>query len=252
MPRFFIGSHQVSNGTASILGADAAHLSRALRVQRGELVVVVEAGQIEHGVRVDAVSPTRVAGRIAWSRPATGEPSRAITVLQAVPAREMDAAVEALVEAGAATIMPVLTRRSVTRPSTERARSRLERWRTIARESAQLAGRARAPEVCAVQTLPEALSSLPHNAQVLACVVDQQSAPLARVTTEPSRPVAVAIGPEGGFDPAEREALRDTGAEECHLGPRVFPAWLAGAVAVTLLLCDSGDLDAAVAAAPAS
>ena len=42
MPRFFIGSHQVSNGTASILGADAAHLSRALRVQRGELVVVVE------------------------------------------------------------------------------------------------------------------------------------------------------------------------------------------------------------------
>ena len=50
----------------------------------------------------------------------------------------------------------------------------------------------------------------------------------------------------------EGEALRDTGAEECHLGPRVFPAWLAGAVAVTLLLCDSGDLDAAVAAAPAS
>ena len=251
MPRFFIGSDHVSDGTASILGADAAHLSRALRVHPGELVVVVEAGRVEHGVQIDAVSPTVVAGRIAWSRPATGEPGQEITVLQAIPARDMDVAIEALAEAGAAAIVPVLTRRSVSRPGADRARSRLERWRNIARESAQLAGRARAPEVGAVQTLPQALSSLPGSARLVACVVEA-GAPLTRVKVEAVRPLVVAIGPEGGFDPADRRILREAGAEELHLGPRVFPAWLAGAVAVTLLLAAGGELDETVTAAPAT
>jgi 16S rRNA (uracil1498-N3)-methyltransferase len=252
MPRFFIGSDQVSDGSAVVLGSDAAHLTRTLRVRPGEMIVVVEEGRVEHGMRVEAVSPSRVAGRIAWSRPPTGEPLSEIVVLQSIPARGMELAVESLVETGATSIWPLVSARSVVRPSAARAQGRLERWRTIARESAQLAGRGRPPEVRALQTLPEALESVSSRARLLACVVDAPSVPLARAQPDTERPLVLAVGPEGGFDAAERALLGKAGAQDVHLGPRVLPAWLAGAVAVSLLLAAFGELDEAVAAAPAS
>jgi len=227
----------VHDGSAVLLGADAAHLSRALRVQPGELVVVVEAGHVEHGLRVEAVSSSRVVGRIAWSRPVTGEPSRVIHVLQAIPARGMELAIEALVEAGTAAIWPVLT-----------ARGRIERWRAVARESAQLAGRARPPEVHELLPLPEAVESVSASAQLLACVVDQVAAPLSGLQLQGTPAITLAVGPEGGFDAADRAVLQAAGATEVHLGPRVLPVWLAGAVAVSLLLAAGGDLDTPVAA----
>ena len=87
-------------------GSDANHLSRALRARSGETIVIVEGGSVEHGVQLDEVTPARVSGAIVWSRAGRGEPRLAVHVLQAVPAQAMDATVEALTEAGAATIRP--------------------------------------------------------------------------------------------------------------------------------------------------
>ena len=106
VPRFFVEPDQVARGRATLTGLDANHLSRALRAQVGETVVIVESGSVEHGLRLDEVTPAQVSGAIVWSRPVEGEPLLAVHVLQAVPAQAMDATVEALTEAGAATIQP--------------------------------------------------------------------------------------------------------------------------------------------------
>ena len=251
MPRFFVNSDQVRNGSATLVGEDAAHLVRSLRVRPGELVVVVEAGLIEHGVRVAEVTPSRVEGRIAWSRPVTGEPSTVVHVLQALPAKGMELAVEALSEVGAAAIHPVITSRTVTRPDSDRGDRRVERWRAIARESAQLAGRARAPEVDEIRTLADALGVVPKNAQLIACALDRLSIPLRDVSVPPTTPAVIAIGPEGGFDGADLRSLHAAGASDVHLGGRVLPAWLAGAVAVSLLLARSGDMESPPTPPPA-
>jgi 16S rRNA (uracil1498-N3)-methyltransferase len=250
MPRFFISSDQVHDGSAVVLGADAAHLTRTLRVRPGELVVVVEAGSVEHGVRIDDVSAARVSGRITWSRPATGEPGHQVHVVQAVPAKGMELAVEALTEAGAAVIWPVLTARSVARPGADRVEQRIERWRAVAREAAQLAGRAGPPDIRQLQSLPDAVQRVSGTARLLACVIDATAAPLPGLRFDAGRAVAIAIGPEGGFDAAERAVLDAAGAENVHLGPRVLPTWLAGALAVSLVLAAAGDLNPAVAPSP--
>ena len=243
VPRFFVSSDQVSGGSATLLGNDAEHLARSLRVRKGELVVVVEAGRIEHGVRVDAVSPSRVEGTIAWSRPVTGEPATSIHVLQALPAKGMELAVEALSEVGTAAIHPVITSHTVSRPHPASREHRLERWRTIAREAAQLAGRGRAPEVHPVRPLGDAVEKLPHGSNVITLVIDATARSLQGVELASRGPLALAVGPEGGFDAADRELLRDAGSVDAHLGQRVLPSWLAGAVAVSLLLARSGDID---------
>jgi 16S rRNA (uracil1498-N3)-methyltransferase len=128
---------------------------------------------------------------------------------------------------------------------------RLDRWRLIAREAAQLAGRAAPPEVRSILPLRNALDVLPSGTRVVACVLRQDAVPIA--TTVPTMPahIAVVIGPEGGLDPADLSMLREAGAIAVHLGPRTLPSRLAGAVAVSLLLAGAGDLDHAAAAPPA-
>jgi 16S rRNA (uracil1498-N3)-methyltransferase len=52
----------------------------------------------------------------------------------------------------------------------------------------------------------------------------------------------VAVGPEGGFDPAEEESAADAGFKILDLGPLRLRADLAGAVACALIFHASGDL----------
>ena len=249
MPRFFVPQGAVAGGRCVIEGADAVHLARSLRARPGERVVVVDATGIEHGVVLEEVDAGRAAGAVAWSRPATGEPAVRVHVLQALPAEGMDAAVEALAEAGAAELWPVLTRRTVARPDAERAARRVERWRAIAREAAALAGRAGPVPVHPPRRLEEALASLPPGTRVLACAPGA-AAPLAALDPDDRRPLALVIGPEGGLAPEELAAIRAAGGGEVHLGARVLRARLAGAIAVAVLLARLGDLDAAAQPAP--
>lgn len=251
MPRFFVDPDQVDNGRVTLTGRDADHIARSLRTRPGETIVVVERAAREHGVLLDEVAPSGVSGTIVWSRPAAGEPRLAIHVLQAVPAHAMDATVEALADAGARSIRPVVTARTVPRLDASRAPRRLERWRLVATEAAQLAGRAGPPDVHPVQTLTEALDGLPGGIRVLACAATPDAIPILKAATRAPEQVGLVIGPEGGLDAVDVATLARAGATWVHLGPRTLPSRLAGAVATALLLAGSGDLDAIAEPLPA-
>jgi 16S rRNA (uracil1498-N3)-methyltransferase len=250
MPRFFVDASQIEGDRATLESADAGHLARSLRARPGETIVVIENGGIEHGVKLDDVSAGRVSGVIVWSRAVSGEPRLAVHVLQAVPAQGMDATVEALSEAGVASIRPVLTSRTVPRPDAARASRRLERWELIAREAAQLAGRAAPPVVHPVMTLRAALDMLPAGTRTVACDTRTGTVPILDAVPEPPAQLGLVIGPEGGLDDLDLELLGRAGAVFVHLGPRTWPSRLAGAVATTLLLAGSGDLDFPAEAVP--
>jgi 16S rRNA (uracil1498-N3)-methyltransferase len=243
VPRFFVEPDQVAGDRATLTGHDANHLARVLRSLTGETIVIVEGGRVEHGLRLDEVTPSRVSGTIVWSRPAGGEPRLAVHVLQAVPAQAMDATVEALTEAGAASIRPILTHRTVSRPDPSRVVHRLERWRSIAREAAQLAGRALPPEVHEIRSLREALAVMPAGARILACVIGADTVPILSAVPPPPAAVGLVVGPEGGLDPTDLGVLAEAGAVCVHLGSRTLPSRLAGAIATSLLLAGAGDLD---------
>jgi 16S rRNA (uracil1498-N3)-methyltransferase len=250
MPRFFVGPDQIADGRATLLAADSAHLSRSLRARPGETIVVVAGGTVEHGVLLEDVTPERVSGRVIWSRPVSGEPRLAVHVLQAVPAQAMDATIEALTEAGATSIRPVFTSRTVPRPDVSRASRRLERWQRIACEAAQLAGRAAPPDVHGVLPMRDALGALPSGTAVLACATRADAVPIATATPVPPGQVGLVIGPEGGFDDVDLALLDEAGGVWVHLGPRTLPSRLAGAIATTLLLAGAGDLNSAAEPVP--
>jgi 16S rRNA (uracil1498-N3)-methyltransferase len=249
MPRIFVGPDDVDGVRVRIGGPAALHLRRSLRVRPGETLVVVEDGRVEHGVVIELLSEAALGGRVLWSRPATGETALRTHVVQALMQRGMDDAVEALSQVGASHIHPVVTRRTVRQPDDVAADRRLRRWRVIAKEAAQLAGRARPPEVHPIATLATARQALPPDA-VLYVAAPHAERPLARAAVASDRPLALAVGPEGGFDDAELEALRAGGAELAHLGARIVPSRLAGAIALCLALQRAGELDAPPAPPP--
>lgn len=247
--RFFVDG--VTNGVVVVSGRLANHIGRSLRMRAGDRLVVVDGVGDEHGVLLRSVTGETVEGDVVWSRPATGEARLRITAVQALPRERMEDCVDMLVGAGVAEIRPVVTERVVGRPPDDRVAQRVRRWQAIAGEAAQLAGRGMIPRVHAPTGLAEALAGLSPGSQVVACTFDGPRS-VASLDLDVERPVALCIGPEGGFGERDLDSLRDAGAELVHIGARILRTRYAGAVACAILLARSGDLDSPTTPPPPS
>ena len=115
---------------------------------------------------------------------------------------------------------PTLTRRTIAE------RGKVERLEANAVEAAEQCGILRVPAVRAPQKLEDILTSWdPGRRLVVADESAAVSSPLEALAAEASRPHAVLIGPEGGFDPEERESLlKKDFVLPVSLGPRVMRA----------------------------
>jgi 16S rRNA (uracil1498-N3)-methyltransferase len=249
VPLFFVPAGQVSpTGEVQILDRDAWHISRVLRSRQGELVTVVVEDGTEHDVRLETLSADQVTGVIVATRRTRREAKAQLHLLQALPKGPGMASVcEQVSELGILTIWPVLTDRTVARPEPDQAALRAERWQTIAREAAQLAGRHRIPEVRPLAPLLDALQDLRRTEpqlQAFTCHDGEVRQGLNSVAWDSGLPTAVLIGPEGGFTAGEVQELASHGARPVSLGRRNLRTTLAAVVALTVLLARAGDLEA--------
>lgn len=135
--------------------------------------------------------------------------------------------VQKATELGAARLRPVLTRR------TERARLRLERLQTIATEAAEQCERLDVPVIDEPVELAHLLADWPAGTPLLFCDERAPGPPLLQALADLMPPAGLLIGPEGGFDPAEREDLLARPAvRQVSLGPRILRAETAALAAL--------------------
>ena len=223
----FVAPEQLAGGELSLDGARGRHLARVLRVKPGERGVAVSHG-LAHHVTVTAVDGDRVSGRLDEVVPARGEPSRPITLLQALlPHADFDAVLEAGTQVGITGFIPVRAARCVGRGGAER----LARWRAVLESAAEQSHRGAIPAVAAPVDLEAALATV-AGARIL--VLDPTAAqPLGHPA--PAGAVAIAVGPEGGWTPAELDLMRQAGGVSFTLGPRILRARLAGVAAAAIL-----------------
>src|SRR5690606_23801452 len=154
--------------------------------------------------------------RVGAARAPAPECGVAITLAQAVlKGDKMDDVVRDATMMGVAAIQPLLTTRTeISRATLERAHRR-ERWERIAVSSVKQCGRAVVPSIhepLDVAALPDALAG--HRLPVPAFVLVEPSAAatgagaaLREIESAPPREATIVIGPEGGWTPAELEAL---------------------------------------------
>jgi 16S rRNA (uracil1498-N3)-methyltransferase len=202
--------------------ADTHHLTAVLRLRDGEAVVAGDGAGRWAACRIRiGPGPGATLERVGPVE-TTKTSSPPVTVAFApVKGDRPEWVVQKLTELGVDRIVPILTVRSVVRWEGERAVKAVARLRRVAREGAAQSRRAWLPEVAVVSSL-ESLAVLTGVPTALA---NPGGSP-----PDLARP-AVAIGPEGGWDPAELEA----GFETVGLGSTILRAETAAVAAGTLL-----------------
>jgi 16S rRNA (uracil1498-N3)-methyltransferase len=187
----------------------------------GEEIEVIDPAGFMLTVRLDAVSPDRVEGAIVSERPHQPEPTARITIAIAnLPALALELVLSRCTEAGAFAFHVFQADRSVARGA------KSERWQTICREAAMLAGRLRVPDVDSIASF-QAVLEVAENPVMLVRGAPQKLARMA----EPSN-LTLLVGPEGGW--SDRELALAT--VKADLGPRNLRADTAALVGLSAAL----------------
>lgn len=200
----------------SLAAADAHHLERVLRLRRGEPVVATDGRGTWTLCRFLGGRTLEPEGEVRREPP----PDAPVTVaFTPVKGERSEWVVQKLTELGVDRIVVVSTARSVVRWTGEREQAALARLRRTATEAVAQCRRVWLPEVEGV--LP--LAALAGRGLALA---DPDAPPLRAGCT------GIAVGPEGGWEEAERAP----GWQTVGLGPNVLRSETA-AVAAGVLLC---------------
>ena len=140
-------------------------------------------------------------------------------------------------EMGVSRLQPVLTRYTIAE------RVNTGRMRANVIEAAEQCGVLRVPDVAEPLPLQRALSALEPMRHLVFC--DEAAPirdPVAALSAVPVGPIAVLIGPEGGFSPEEREKLSArSSVTRLSLGPRIMRADTAAVAALALVNAVLGD-----------
>ena len=223
--RFFVAPDEIAADRFPLPAAIERQVRTVLRLRDGDRLVLLPNDGTEARCRLEG--PDCVVEERGAS---AGEPRHRLTVVQALLKGDaLETVVQHATEVGVAAFQLIAAERSIVRDLPER---RLERLRTIARESAEQSERGTVPEVRAPVPLAAALAP--------GSVLLYERHDGARLT-QLDAPARVVIGPEGGFTDAEVGAALDAGATLAGLGPRILRSQTVAAAAAAVILSRTGD-----------
>ena len=241
MHRLFVPPEQLSQPLVKLTPEQARYLGAVLRLRPGEEIEVFDG----KGARFRAwLEEDAAALRLA--EPLLEGPLRAVDVVlvQALAKGEkMDVVVQKATELGATRVMPLASDRAVVRLDAGRGAGKAERWRRIAQEAARQCGRSDVPRVdepCGWDGVFALLRDEPARRGLL-LDPEQRELRLGQAARG-ARRVLIAVGPEGGFSPEERERAVRGGMLSVGLGPLVLRTETAGLAALSVVLHVHGEL----------
>ena len=124
----------------------------------------------------------------------------------------------------------------------ERVGKRVAHWQSVIVAACEQSGRAVVPTIAPPQPLANALFGLPSSSALRLLLDPKAGQALDLVDEHSSRELVLAIGPEGGWSPRDRELLRAAGFEGMRLGPRILRTETAGIAAIAVLQSRLGDV----------
>ncbi len=234
--RFYAGEDAPAGlqpGAELALPADAAHrAARVLRLGPGDRIRLFSGGR---ELVCELLDTGRQARACVLSELPPPPASRRLVLYQAlIRLNRFEWLIEKATEIGVEAITPVLSERCAVRAE-EIGAARLERWRRIAVEAAEQCGRRTVPAIGAPLPFAAALSH--SGSRVLVAWEGLRGGPVSRpASARADEPLALFIGPEGGWSEGEVEQAEAAGAALLGLGANVLRAETAAIVACVLLL----------------
>jgi 16S rRNA (uracil1498-N3)-methyltransferase len=173
------------------------------------------------------------------------ESSLQLTVYQALPEKErFELILEKLTELGVTRIVPFVSQHSSTLSARDAKQQKSHRWPEVLRRAAVQCLRAMIPELSPCLDLNAVFVDSQSATLRLMLYEGEGTSPLKEILADSPYPqVALLIGPEGGFAPAEVLAARVHGFLPVSLGPRILRTETAAISAATVIQFALGDLN---------
>ncbi|MCX2726514.1 16S rRNA (uracil(1498)-N(3))-methyltransferase [Thermomicrobium sp. 4228-Ro] len=210
-------------------------VTRVLRLRVGDQIVLFDGQGLDYRAVLVAVSPERVIAEIEDAQPSRPLPCPPISLAAALLRHDhFDLVVEKATELGVERILPLRTHRVVVQLDERAVHNRLARWQRIAIEASEQCGRGVVPFIDPPCSLADALERC-RGHRLIAFWEAERIPSIVEDSFEPTTPVALFVGPEGGWTDDEITLLRTHNAAPRSLGPlilRAETAALAGIVAV--------------------
>lgn len=214
----------------------ANHAVRVLRLKAGDALVLFDGEGGECPAVLAEVTRNAATVTLGEYSQLSRESPLDIWLVQALAVGDkMDWIVQKAVELGATGVLPWQAERSVLKLDATRADKRRAHWASVAVSACEQCGRNRVPFVEAPQSLSAVLARCADRRVVAMLPAVGGAEPLR------AEPMALIIGPEGGFSDAELAQLRSAKATSLTLGPRVLRTETAGLAGLAALNARFGD-----------
>jgi len=242
-PRFFVEQPLSVDARIRLPASVAHHARTVLRLRDGDPIVLFNGAGGEYHARLAAAriaKPGEVHAEVTAFDPVEREARLHITLIQAqASADKIDWVIEKAVEIGVARVIVTGASRSTARLDEARRERRLQHWHELAIAACCQCGRNRPVPVLAAASLASALAQAGD--ADLKWILDPAAAVGLPAAPLPAQRVAIAVGPEGGFDAAELGVAAQAGFSPIALGARVLRTETAGLAAAAACLAINGE-----------
>ncbi len=240
MPRLFVPQPLSAGREVRLQGEQAHYLRNVMRLREGDAARLFNAEDGEWLCTIEEAGKRQVRLRCAEKLAEPAPPPDIDYLFAPLKSARLDYIAQKATEMGARRIRPVLTRHTVVR------KVKPERIRANAIEAAEQCNLVFVPEVLNAQPLERLLADWPAQEPERRIIHLDEAAPIAdpieALKQVPEGPLAVLIGPEGGFAPEEQRLLRSLAfVHSIRIGPRIMRADTAGVAALALVQAVLGD-----------
>lgn len=238
-PWFVAPPERWSANNITLDAAESHHALDVLKVTPPDLLTVTDGhGRVARcaAARVESDSLVVDVLQVDEHRPLKPQ----LVVYQgAAKGRKLDATVEQLTELGVAEIWSYVSERAVVSWEEHKATKVTTRWQSIARAATKQTRSAFIPTIGDVLSWPRLVDRI-RNEPAVVVLWEGASLPMRTALMGEIDRVALVVGPEGGLERAEAEALADAGGQLVSLGPRIFRTENAAVVAASSMLFHYG------------
>lgn len=242
MPKFFVKEENISEDRVMIVGDDARHIGRSLRMKIGDEITLC-CNNTDYSCRIASISDTAVRADILSKNKTQAEPDISLVLFQAVPKSDkLDFIVQKASELGAVKVVPVITRRCVSRPDKKVFEKKQHRLQKIAEEAAKQSGRGIIPEVSGIIDIKEYYDMLKGFDLNLLCYEGGGKRLCDIDLLKSAKSISLFVGSEGGFDENEAEEAFKRGATAVTLGDRILRCETAPLCAISIIMNITGNI----------
>lgn len=218
------------------------HITKSLRMKKGDMLTVCTGDGNDYGCIIDDINKDGARLAVCYKQASDSEADIKVSLYQGVPKGDkFEDIIQKCTELGVYEIIPVLTKRCVSRPQEKQAEKKRQRYARIALEAAQQSGRGIVPEIKKMTELKTAVSQC--EAEIKIVFYEGGGEPLSALIKKDAKSAAVFIGPEGGFEKEEVELLKQNGAVAATLGKRILRTQTAPVAALSAIMLLTGNLE---------